>query len=68
MSMYSFKGNFKKCEECGETFYKPPSVDRWKYKIHDFMGIHWFCGYNCMMQWERRKERVMARGKGRGRR
>ncbi len=67
MSMYSFKGNFKKCEECGETFYKPPSVDRWKYKIHDFMGIHWFCGYNCMMKWERRKERYMAR-KGRRKR
>lgn len=52
--------NKKRCTGC--QWASP--VDRWKYKIHDFMGIHWFCGYNCMMKWERRKERYMAR-KGR---
>ncbi len=46
---------YYKCTVCKKKFTTYSAVDGWVYFRNDGKKRRWFCGYNCMREWERKK-------------
>lgn len=56
---------YYKCTVCKKKFTTYSAVDGWVYFRNDGKKRRWFCGYNCMREWERKKVDGRKTGSGR---